>query len=144
YEKLYTYGARSFSIWSEAGDLVFDSGDSISKIVANAQPALFNQDEGEKDGRSGNKGAEPEALAVGEIDGKTYAFVGLERQNAIVMYDITDPAKVRFVDYIETKTEGEISPEGMKFIPASDSPNGKNILLVANEVSGSTAIYEVK
>lgn len=144
YEKLYTYGARSFSIWSEAGDLVFDSGDSISKIVANAQPALFNQDEGEMDERSGNKGAEPEALAVGEIDGKTYAFVGLERQNAIVMYDITDPAKVRFVDYIETETEGEISPEGIKFIPASDSPNGKNILLVANEVSGSTAIYEVK
>lgn len=144
YEKLYTYGARSFSIWNEAGDLIFDSGDSISKIVANAQPALFNQDAGEIDGRSGNKGAEPEALVVGEIDGKIYAFVGLERQNGIVMYDITDPEKVRFVDYIETESEGEVSPEGMKFIPASDSPNGKNLLLVANEISGSTAIYEIR
>ncbi|HEO99284.1 MAG TPA: hypothetical protein ENO02_08300 [Epsilonproteobacteria bacterium] len=144
YDKLYTYGARSFSIWNTEGNLVFDSGNSISKIVANAQPALFNQDKGEMDGRSGNKGAEPEALAVGEIDGKTYVFVGLERQNGIVMYDITNPAKVKFVDYIETESEGEISPEGMKFIPESDSPNGKNLLLVANEISGSTAIYEIK
>ncbi|WP_428738749.1 choice-of-anchor I family protein [Sulfurimonas sp.] len=144
YDKLYTYGARSFSIWDEDGDLVFDSGDSISKIVAQAQPALFNQDDGEMDGRSGNKGVEPEALAVGTIDDVTYAFVGLERQNAIVVFDITDPSEVKFVDYIETDSEGDISAEGMKFVPANESPNGKNLLLVSYEVSGSTVIYEVK
>ena len=71
YEKLYSYGARSFSIWDTNGDLVFDSGDDIAKKVALYDPGLFNQDDGEMDGRSGNKGAEPEALTVGKIKGKT-------------------------------------------------------------------------
>ncbi len=144
YDKLYTYGARSFAIWDTNGDLVWDSGDEISKKIAELQPALFNQDEGEMDGRSGNKGGEPEALAVGTIDGVTYAFIGLERQNAILVYNITNPSNATFVDYIETGSKGDISPEGMKFIPASDSPNGKNLLLVSYEMSGSTAIYEIK
>ena len=144
YEELYTYGARSFSIWNNDGDLVFDSGDEISKKVALYQPELFNQDEGEMDGRSGNKGAEPEALSVGKIDGKTYAFVGLERQNAIMVYDITTPSNAKFISYIITENEGDISAEGMKFIPATVSPNGKNLLLVSFEVSGSTVIYEIK
>jgi 5'-nucleotidase len=143
YDKLYTYGARSFSIWDTNGDLVFDSGDMISKTVALYQPALFNQDEGEMDGRSGNKGAEPEALTIGTIDGKSYAFVGLERQNAIMVFDITVPTDAVFVDYIITEDEGDISAEGMKFVPASESPNGKNLLLVSYEVSGSTVVYEV-
>jgi len=111
YEKLYTYGARSFSIWDEDGDLVWDSGDAISKLVAQYEPELFNQDEGEIDGRSGNKGAEPEALTVGTIDGKTYAFVGLERQSALVVYDITTPEAPIFKDYIKAEVDGDISPE---------------------------------
>lgn len=143
YDKLYSYGARSFSIWDANGDLVFDSGDEIGKQIALNEPTLFNQDEGEMDGRSGNKGGEPEALALGAIDGKTYAFVGLERQNAILVYDITMPAEARFVDYYKTGVEGDVSAEGMKFLPASDSPNGKNLLLVSYEVSGSTVVYEV-
>jgi len=144
YDKLYTYGARSFSIWNEAGDLVWDSGDEIGKKVAQMQPALFNQDDGEMDGRSGNKGAEPEALTVATIAYKTYAFVGLERQNAIMVYDITDPANAKFIEYYDTGIDGDISAEGMQFIPASDSPNSKNLLLVSYEVSGSTVIYELQ
>jgi len=141
---IYTYGGRSFAIWDENGNLVWDSGDAISHIVAEHEPKLFNQDEGEMDGRSGNKGAEPEALAVGAIDGKTYAFVGLERQSAIVMYDITNPYAPTFVEYLVTHGKNDISPEGMVFIPASKSPNGKNLLVVSYEVSGSTVIYEIK
>jgi 5'-nucleotidase len=140
YNKLYTYGGRSFSIWNDKGVLVWDSGDEISKKIAAIQPDLFNQDDGVKDGRSGNKGGEPEALTIGVSKGKTYAFVGLERQNAILVYDITSPSAPKYVDYIITGTDK--SPEGMKFIPASQSPNGKNLLLVSYEVSGSTAIYE--
>ncbi len=143
YEKLYAYGARSFSIWSAEGNLVYDSGDSISKQVALVQPKLFNQDNGEMDGRSGNKGAEPEALTVGEINGKTYLFVGLERQNAILTYDITNPSAPTLVEYYISEGDGDISAEGMQFIPASESPNGKNLLLVSYEISGSTAIYEI-
>jgi 5'-nucleotidase len=144
YEKLYTYGARSFSIWDTEGNLVWDSGDMISKAVAQNQPDLFNQDEGEMDGRSGNKGAEPEALSVGTIGDKTLAFVGLERQNAIMVFDITDPTNPVYKSYMSSEADGDISAEGMRFVPASESPNGKNLLLVAYEVSGSTVVYEVK
>ncbi|MBN2894441.1 MAG: NAD nucleotidase [Campylobacterales bacterium] len=142
YEKLYTYGARSFSIWNTNGTLVFDSGDTLEKLIAQYEPALFNQDEGDMDGRSGNKGGEPEALAIGSSNGKTYAFVGLERQSAIVVFDVTEPANATFVDYVMLEKEGDISPEGLFFIPAADAPNGKNLLVVSSEVSGSTSIYE--
>ncbi len=144
YEKLYAFGGRSFAIWDANGKLVWDSGDSISKAVATYEPTLFNQDNEEMDGRSGNKGAEPEALTLGEIDGKTYAFVGLERQSAIVIYDISSPFDVKFVNYIETHSHNGERPEGMIFVPATTSPNGKNLLIVSNDRSGSTIVYEIK
>lgn len=148
YEKLYTYGARSFSIWDENGDLVFDSGDQISKLIAENDPERFNQDDGEMDGRSGNKGGEPEAIAVGRIGDRHYAFVGLERQSAIVIFDITDPAAPGVVKYHNTGAENNLSPEGMRFISAGDSPNGKPLLLVAYEYGTDDApqaavVYEV-
>lgn len=148
YEALYTYGARSFTIWDEQGDLVFDSGDQISKLIAEHDPTLFNQDDGDIDGRSGNKGGEPEAITVGQVGDKHYAFVGLERQSVIVTFDITDPTAPTFVDYHKTHAENNLSPEGMKFITAEQSPNGKPLLLVAFEYGTDTApqaavVYEV-
>ncbi|MGP2656471.1 choice-of-anchor I family protein [Malaciobacter sp. WC5094] len=144
YEKLYTFGARSFSIWDEKGTLVFDSKNELSKLTAKFMPSLFNQDDGEKDGRSGNKGVEPEALTVGEVNDRTYAFIGLERQNAIVIYDITDAQNAKFVKFIKSNKNENISPEGMKFVEPKNSPTGSALLMVAYEVSGSTAIYEIK
>jgi len=142
--ELYAFGGRSFSIWDENGVLVWDSGDEISNLIAENEPKLFNHDDFEIDGRSGNKGGEPEALTIGTIDGKTYAFIGLERQSSILMYDITNPQAPKFVEYLVTHDKNDISPEGMVFISASESPNGKNLLVVSYEVSGSTAIYEIK
>jgi len=111
HEQLYAYGARSFAIWDEDGTLVFDSGDMIEQLVAELTPELFNADEAdpeEFDTRSDAKGPEPEAVAVGEIDDRTYAFVGLERVGGGVMvFDITDPHKVEFVQY--ARTEGDIA-----------------------------------
>jgi 5'-nucleotidase len=144
YDKLYTYGGRSFSIWDENGDLVWDSKDEISKLVAKYEPELFNQDEGEKDKRSGNKGAEPEALTVGKVNGKTFAFVGLERQSSIVVYNITNPSSPKFTNYIKLDEKKHVSPEGMQFVPASESITGNALLLIASEMSGSTLIYEIK
>ncbi|GGD45576.1 hypothetical protein GCM10012288_19890 [Malaciobacter pacificus] len=144
YEELYTYGARSFTIWDDEANLVWDSGDALSKLTSKMMPNLFNQDEGEIDGRSGNKGVEPEALTVGKIGTQTYAFVGLERQNAIVVYDITTPENAKFVKFINTEAQGDISPEGMSFVDAENSPTGNALLLVAFEVSGTTAVYEIK
>ncbi|MEA5572294.1 choice-of-anchor I family protein [Calothrix sp. UHCC 0171] len=146
YDKLYAYGARSFSIWDDTGKLVFDSGDQFEQITAAQTPTLFNANDGvasQFDTRSDNKGPEPEAVTIGYVNGKAYAFIGLERAGGGVMvYDLSNPTNPKFVQYI--RTEGDISPEGLKFISAADSPNGKPLLAVANEVSKTTTLYAIE
>ncbi len=149
YEKLFTLGGRSFSIWSTDGTQVYDSGADLERITADSDPAYFNASNNNSsfDDRSDNKGPEPEAVTVGEIDGRTYAFVGMERTGGIVMYDVTDPTTPLFVDYLNNRDfaagTGDLGPEGLKFIPACDSPNGRPMLLVANEISGTVTLYKI-
>jgi len=143
YDKLYTYGARSFSIWDDSGRLVWDSGDAIEKKIKELEPTLFNQDNGMMDGRSANKGVEPESVVVAKMGSKNYAFIGLERQNGIMIYDISTPSAPKYVAYKSLGSE-DVSPEGLIFIPAAQSPNGKNLLITSNEMSGSTTIFEVR
>ncbi|MBW4645686.1 MAG: choice-of-anchor I family protein [Goleter apudmare HA4340-LM2] len=145
YDKLYAYGARSFTIWDDQGKLVFDSGDQLEKITAQLTPTLFNANNGSAadfDTRSDNKGPEPESVVVGVINNKPYAFVGLERAGGgVVVYDLSNPAAPEFVQYV--RTDSDVSPEGLKFIPASDSPNGKPLLAVSHEVSNTVSFYQV-
>lgn len=148
-EQIYSYGARSFSIFDQFGNLVFDSGDDFAQIVSNEEEELFNEDDGTKDGRSDDKGVEPEAIELATIEGNTYAFIGFERQSAIVVYDITDPKQPEFITYyinratVAGELTGDIAPEIIHFIPANESPNGQNLLLVGYEVSGSMGIIQV-
>lgn len=170
YDALYSYGARSFSIWNAQGELVWDSGDQIEQFLASDECMLgadksipcaeyFNSghDEGSaKDSRSDAKGPEPEGLTIGQLGDKTFIFVGLERMGGILVYDITDPAAPLFVDYLNTRedwvteepdtvlsTVGDLGPEGLAFVSAEDSPSGKPLLIVGYEVSGTTAVYEI-
>ena len=126
YDRLYAYSARSFSIWDAAGNLAFDSGDAFEQITAAQTPALFNANDGDAakwDERSDDKGPEAEGITVGTIAGRPYAFIGLERAGGGVMvYDLGNPRKPLFVGYF--RTEGDVSPEGVLFIPAQDSPTG--------------------
>lgn len=149
-DQIYSFGGRSFSIFDAYGNIVFDSGDQFAKKTLQNEPDLFNEDGGKKDSRSDDKGVEPEAVAVGVIDGKTYAFVGFERQSAIVAYDISNPWSPEFVTWYNNRevdgngdVTGDISPEIIKFVPAADSPNGENLLVVGYEVSGSVGIIQV-
>ncbi len=158
YDELYAYGARSFSIWTLTGgglDLVYDSADDFEQITAAELPAFFNStndDNDSFDNRSDDKGPEPEGLALGEIDGRTYAFVGLERIGGVMVYDITDPAAPTFVEYVNNRDfsvdatapeAGDLGPEGLVFIPGADSPTGQPLLVTANEVSGTVTVYGV-
>jgi len=152
YGELYTYGARSFTIWDTNGLVVYDSGDDFERITASIFGPLFNNnnDENEGDTRSDAKGPEPEALALGKIDGRRYAFVGLERMGGVMAYDITNPYNVQFVSYFANRgvaegadVTGDLAPEGMSFVSAEDSPTGEPLLIVGNEVSGSVQIYQV-
>ena len=143
-DQLVSYGGRSFTIRDSSGNIVFDSGDDIAQITASETPTLFNAndgDPGEFDNRSDNKGAEPEAVTVGQIGDRTYAFIGLERAGGgVLIYDVTDPAAPEFIEY--ARNDEDISPEGLTFIPAEDSPNGVNLFVVSHEESNTVAIYE--
>ena len=154
-DRLRSFGARSFSIWTSQGQLIHDSGRDFERILGRADAANFNSDNTENDSfdsRSDDKGPEPEALALGTIEGHVYAFIGLERQGGIFVYDVTDPVAVSFQAYANTRifsgdaeagTAGDLGPEGLVFIPAADSPNGQNLLVSANEISGSVAIFRI-
>ncbi len=135
-DQILTYGARSFSILNADGEMVFDSGDVLERIIATQFPALFD------DSRSDNKGSEPEGVTVSVIGGRAYAFVGLERSNAALVFDVTDPTDVTFVTDIQNA--GDVSPEGLLVIKAEDSPTGEAILVVANEVSNTLSLYGVE
>ena len=159
YDELYSYGARSFSILTpstEGFELVFDSGSRLEQITAAQLPTEFNannDENGSFDSRSDDKGPEPEAVTVGVINGKTYAFIGLERIGGIMVYDVSTPADPVFVQYLnnrdfngdaEAGTAGDLGPEGLVFIPAVDSPTGQNLLAAANEISGTTTLYTIE
>ncbi|MCS7466604.1 choice-of-anchor I family protein [Stieleria sp. ICT_E10.1] len=133
FDALYSFGARSFSIWNEAGDMVFDSGDVLAR--ATGLLGLY------PDGRSDNKGTEPEGVTIGQIDGRTYAFVGLERANAIMVFDVTDPTNVTLSQVLHDTAD--VSPEGLTFISSSDSPSGSPLLVVSNEVSNTLRVYAI-
>jgi hypothetical protein len=154
YDELYAFGARSFSIWNASGALVYDSGNDFEEYFGQNYPLQFNSDHTDNDSfdnRSDNKGPEPEALEVISYMGRTIAFIGLERQCGVMVYDITDPTAVTFLDYatdrdftqVADATSTGLGPEDIKFVPAALSPINANLLLVTNEVSGSISIYTV-
>jgi hypothetical protein len=144
HDLIYAYGGRSFSIWADDGTLVFDSGNAFEHVISQRSPEVFNANGGvnKVDDRSDDKGPEPEALALGEIDGRTYAFIGMERNNAIFAYDITLPSDPHMVGYMMPAATHN-SPEGLEFISAKDSPTGKPMLAIAYEMTGTIAVYQI-
>jgi hypothetical protein len=159
YDRLQVLGSRSFAIWDRYSNLVFDSGDSIERLIARLNPADFNADNEanqSRDTRSDNKGPEPEALAVGQVGTRTYAFVGLERVGGIVAFDITDPYAPSVAGYVNRRdfsvvvnltqnpaAAGDLGPEGIAFISAADSPSGEALIAVANEISGTATLFRI-
>ena len=139
------------------GAVTWDSGDALEQLTGTAQPTLFNannDDNDSFDSRSDNKGPEPEGVDLGRIGGRTYAFVGLERQGGIVVVDVTDPTDGRIAGFASNRSTdpdadaeageaGDLGPEGVLFVPGEDSPTGEPLLVVGNEVSGTTTVWGV-
>jgi hypothetical protein len=146
---LYAFGGRGFSIFRQNADgtitKVEETGGDIEQIIAGLPSAgtVFNGENGAGfDTRSDNKGAEPEGVAVGVVDGVPYAFVTLERIGGLMVWDLSNPEDARYVRYLPP-TSQDYGPEVVTFISAADSPNGRALVLSANEVSGSVTVYEV-
>ena len=129
---LFAAGARSFSIWDDNGVLVYDSGSLLDKMAF--AKGIYD------DGRSRDKGVEPEGLTLLELDGRTLAFIGLERttQSAVAIFDVTDPFNVSYVDMIVS--QGDLSPEGL----TAYVMDGKYYLAFSNEVSMTTSVYSLQ
>ncbi|WP_092389712.1 choice-of-anchor I family protein [Halopseudomonas salegens] len=169
YDQIFAFGGRSFAVWDEDGNLVWDSRDQIEQFIASDEcmagsersipcKDFFNSNHSSGDSfgnRSDNKGPEPEGVAIATLGEKTFAFIGLERMGGILVYDVSNPSAPTFMDYYNTRENfildpednlaevGDLGPEGLVFVDAADSPNGEALLIVGNEVSGTTVIYQV-
>ncbi len=149
--KLVAFGGRSFTIWRTDGTgamtRVFDSGDEFERRTLSLPNVNFNASNANNtlDSRSPSKGPEPEAVVTASFGSKVIAFIGLERVGGVMAYDVTNPQAPSFVTYLNTRdgATGDRGPEGLEFIPASRSPNGRPLLVVGNETSGSTTILQV-
>ncbi|HZG23605.1 MAG TPA: choice-of-anchor I family protein, partial [Chitinophagaceae bacterium] len=124
YDQLYAFGSRSFSVWNgNNGDLLFDSKNQLEQKAIEA--GLYD------DLRSDDKGVEPEVVTIGKVGNAPIAFVGLERANAVAIYNISDPVNPKFLKLLS----GVVGPESVTFIPAAQSPAGKSLLVVSSEVN---------
>lgn len=141
YDELHVFGARSFAVWTTDGELVFDSGDHIEQLVATTLPAAFNVSNSNNtvDNRSDDKGPEPEGVTTGVIDGRTYAFVTLERVGGVLVVDVTDPTAPLITSWANRRTYGA-GPVGPDSGPEGVTLAGTT-LLVGNEVSGTVTAY---
>lgn len=134
YDELYSFGARSFTIRNGAtGRIIFDSGKKLEEfLLTNAYPKY-------DDARSDDKGAEPESVATGKIGPRTLAFIGLERADAVVVVDVTNPSSPTFLQVLHT---GD-APEGVLFIPAHESPNKRSLLVTSCEGDGTIQVFQL-
>ncbi|MDX2286666.1 MAG: choice-of-anchor I family protein [Bacteroidia bacterium] len=152
FDEIYVFGGRSFTIWNGAtGALVYDSGDHM-ELITEQDPvfsAIFNASNtnNTRKNRSDDKGPEPEGVVTGVVNGNTYAFVALERIGGVMVFNVNNPAAPVFVQYVNnrstTAVAGDRGAEGIIFVPAAQSPNGKNLVIVANEISSTLSVFEI-
>ncbi len=131
FDALYSLGARSFSVWdATTGAQVFDSKNELDRKANELK--IYD------DGRSDDKGVEPESVTIGRVGNKTIAIVGMERADAFAIYDITTPTAPVFIKMYKT---GD-APEGLLFIPASKSPINQSLIVISSENDGLVKIYK--
>jgi hypothetical protein len=154
YDELHVMSGRSFSIRNATtGALVYDSKDLIEQIIANHPTfaAIFNASNStgtpSLKNRSDDKGPEVEGIYFQTINGKPYVFLALERIGGVMVFNVENPLSPVFVAYRNNRSTTlsgpDLGAEGIVTIPAAISPNGNDIVILANEVSSTLSIYQV-
>ena len=155
YDELHVMSGRSFSIWNPmTGSQVFDSKDMIEQIIA-AHPvfgSIFNASNSvgtpTLKNRSDDKGPEVEGIAVHQFNGHTYVFAALERIGGVTIFNVDNPSAPYYVGYYNNRTVSnpngpDLGTEGIIIIAAQDSPNGQDLVILANEVSSTVTTYQM-
>lgn len=126
-------GSRSFTVFNKMGDVVFSSGNSLDYLAVR-----FGQ---YPDGRSGNKGNEPENAEFARFGNDNLLFVNSERASLVFVYDVTDPTQPRYLQTLPTA----LGPEGVVAVPS------RRLLIVSSEEDnrddkfrGGLNIYQYK
>jgi hypothetical protein len=154
FDEIYAYGGRSFSIYNAStGAEVHDSGNLLERLTSTDVTVTFNASNGygeapTRKNRSDDKGPEPEGVTTGRVGSNLYAFVSLERVGGVAVFNINNPASPVLEAYANNRSltatgPADLGPEGIVFIAATDSPTGQPLLLLANEVSSTVAVYSL-
>lgn len=125
-------GSRGFTIFGPDG-FVIDSGNSFEHLAV--QHGHYPE------GRSENKGSEPESIEYGRYGRRDYLFVGSERGSFVAVYELSDSGLPQFQQVLNAP----LGPEGILAIPSRD------LLVVSGEVDdpsfgvrSSMMIYELQ
>lgn len=108
-------GSRGWTIFKKDGTVVYESNLSFEYAVAKIGHY--------PEGRSGNKGVEPESVTVGTFGSTPMIFIGSERGSVVGVYDATNIA----APVLKQLLPSGIGPEGYVAIPE------RNLLVSANE-----------
>ena len=111
----YEGGSRGYSVFDTAGNVVYDSANTMDHMTARVGHY--------PEGRSGNKGNEPENAEYGMFGDEKLLFVNSERSSLVFVYDVASPENPIFKQILPTAA----GPEGALAIPS------RNLLVVASE-----------
>ena len=129
-------GGRTVSVLDAAtGEVLGDTGNQLDEAAAAA--GVY------PDGRSDNKGSEPEGLVVFAAGDGIWAVVGLERAEVVALIDLADPRalRVRAVQSLRRERDsGRLAPEDLAYI----HQDGAHYVATANEKSGTVSIVAVE
>ncbi|MCG8418928.1 MAG: endonuclease/exonuclease/phosphatase family protein [Proteobacteria bacterium] len=113
-------GGRGFTIFNVDGEVVYETGDELERIAV--QYGMY------PDGRSDNRGIEVEGCAVARFGNRELAFLLGERNSAVAVYDVTQPERAQFIQFLPAP----LRPESAVAVP------DRGLLIVAGEGSGGT------
>lgn len=108
-------GSRGFTVFSPFGDVRYETGSDLEHTIIRAGHY--------PEGRSENKGIEPESVTTGRYGFNHYLFVGSERANVVAVYKTGFFGQPVFHQLLPTT----IGPEGLLAVPQ------RNLLIVSSE-----------
>jgi hypothetical protein len=111
----YEGGSRGWTIFSQEGEVVWESGTSFEHAIVEIGHY--------PDRRSDAKGVEPESVAFAVVEGIPMVFVGAERASVVGVYDVSDPTAPVLAQLLPSG----VGPEGYAVLA------DRGLLVTANE-----------